>query len=1234
MKPSLDQIRTWCLQVPKERILLHLERLGKSYFQTFDLPTVALHIHGLSRLSSDHPCEVFFGETKEALLTCTILAFDYPSEFSLITGTLAGTGFSIFSGHVFTYRREGSEPLSRRYIIDQFAGNLEAGVDREVWKKTFTQRLREILSLLERGKDECVMEAKNKVNEAVAAQLARLHRRDSRVLFPVDIQIQNDGSPYTSLKVVSQDTPAFLYALSNALSFAGISIERVKIKTENGRVEDEMKVQDQRGYPMLDSKRLDQLRFSVLLVKQFTYFLEQAPDPFTALSRFERLCQDISQIPDKGVWLRLFSRPESLETLALILGISDFIWEDFVRTQYESLIPLLDSDVRKQRLSFSMEALEERMATAMTGASTMEEKQDALNRWKDHESFSIDLDHIVHAQANVRALAEPLCRLSEVVVRKAMSTVFQDLTKRYGVPRTVAGLEARVAAFGLGKFGGMAMGYASDIELLFVYSDHGSTDGENSIPNGEFFERLVEGICRFIHAKREGIFQVDLRLRPHGNSGPKACSLTGFCQYYGQGGQAQSFECLALTRLRAVAGDSDLGRQVERLRDEFVYETSWFHLEEFQRLRERQLQEKSGLSTCNVKFSPGALVDLEYSVQILQVRHGRSHSELRTPRIHEALAALSQVKVLESEDVASLERAYEFFRLLINGLRMLRGNALDLNLPSQNSQEFVHLARRVGYGRDNSIDVGKQLFLDFEMHSAVVRSFIERQFGSQSLPLASCGNAADLLLSENLSEELKNHVLSKAGFMEIDRALLNLRRLAGGEHRREEFLRLAVMACDQLARGADPDMALNNWERFVSVLPDPRNHFRELLSQPRRLEILLDIFASSQFLADTLFRYPSFLDWVTDAAVLHGKRDVSLLHEELCAFSRNLERHEWLNWLRRFRRRELIRIGTRDLCLRLSLDQITRDLSALAQALLMAVVGREEGALEAKDRFCVLALGKLGGEELNYSSDIDLLVVCQEEGLSPKEREGMRLAWSRQVEALRKDLSDHMEEGYLYRVDFRLRPHGSSGDLLVPWSTFCSYYGARAPLWEVQALLKLRWIAGSMELGERIHAVTRDILCRPRSSDQVKATVREMRERAVKAYPWKAERNVKTGLGGIREVEFLVQGLQLIHLSQFPELLSGNTLDALKLLKSRGLLPEAEADQLAEDYCFMRRVEHCLQILADRQIHEIPRDEDQMRFLARRVLGRDASLLVFQAQLREAQERIHASYEACLANHS
>ncbi|HRU05969.1 MAG TPA: glutamate-ammonia-ligase adenylyltransferase, partial [Candidatus Brocadiia bacterium] len=776
------------------------------------------------------------------------------------------------------------------------------------------------------------------------------------------------------------------------------------------------------------------------------------------------------------------------------------------------------------------------------------------------------------------------------------------------------------------------------IELLFVYSDNGQTDGTERIENREFYERLAQETALFIEAKREGIFQVDLRLRPFGQAGPKACSLETFCRYYGPGGKAMSYERLALVRLRAVGGDAELGARVERLRDELLYASGVaLDLEELRDLRERQIKEKTAAGRPNAKFSPGALVDLEYAVQIMQVAKGREFPALRTPRIHEALAALSDAGVLERGEAESLAQAYDLLRRLINGLRMLRGSAKDLFLPPLDSAEYAHLARRMGYEREEGLTPAQKLHMDFDTRTAAVRAFLERHFGRGATPGPEGGNVADLALTDQAPDSLKQKILTQAGFRNWKRAYVNLRSLARLEGGGEEFARLAVLACDILRRRPDPDMALNNWERFARSLANPGKHFQGLMNQPMRLEILMDIFSGSQFLSDTLARNPEFLDWLTVAGRLRQVRRRGEMEADLRSAAL-AERGEWRNHLRRLRRREALRIGTRDICLGMPMQEIVGEISELAEAAVSVTLDRLWVAMEAegarlrpmaelRDRFCVVALGKLGGAELNYSSDIDLVGVFDDTGADADS--GLAEFFSGVMEQLRADLSQHTEEGYAYRVDLRLRPYGSAGLLAWGLGAIMAYYGGNAAAWELQALLKARPIAGSARLGEAFTAASRPLLLGAAARGDVVASIERMRGEQLKAQG-RGGMDVKTGMGGLRDVEFLVQGLQLMRAPERPELLEGNTLKALKGLVQAGALPANAGDELREDYVFLRRVEHCLQIFEDRQVHALPEDAEELAALARRMMGVEATAEAFQARLAEVSGRVRRNYERYL----
>ena len=1268
MRPFFAAIKDACPGIDEKLIREHFSRLDDRYFNNFNDKQICRHLDALSRLSSNHPMEILLEGGRDKSVDCTVFAFDYPFEFSLITGVLAAMGFSILSGAVFTYERVKTQslpdqfprqrlkrrkiavdPIKRRRIIDHFSGVVDTSLSFENWQAELKLKMDEIITLLEGGDDQSIVEAKRRVNEMVAKHLSDLNIDTEVVLYPVQIAVDNDCGPFTRLKVVSEDTPVFLYALTNALSLHGISIEQVGIHTIKNRIEDEIDLLDSHGNKIENLDVINQIKLSVLLTKQFTYFLGKAPNPSSALDRFDHLVEDILKLPgQKKRWTELFSNSLTLQDLARILGTSDFLWEDFIRLQYETILPMLESGGKRRRFSDQVETLPQKIDQFLECATSREEKQRRFNEFKDQEIFLLDLDQILNPEIDFRSFAERLTCLAEVVVSKAAEIIYQYLVIRFGIPRTVAGLEAKYAIFGLGKLGGAALGYASDIELLFVYNDNGRTDGKKPVKNGEFFIHLVRETAKFIQAKREGIFHVDLRLRPYGDSGPMACSLESFCQYYGRGGPAHSYELLALVRLRAIGGDEALGSQVERLRDEMVYAARNINLNKIKDLRERQFKKKITKGRLNAKFSPGGLVDLEYDVQILQVMHGKDIPSLRTPRIHKALISLAEAGVLPPEESRRLSAAYDFLRRLINGMRMLRGSALDLFLPPLGSDEFVHLARRIGYEKKGNIDPPRKLHLEFEIHTAVVRTFVEHHFGRDSLPGPATGNVADLILSDNIPDDLYRRILLDAGFKDPKKAYINLRHLAGHKDCRDTFARLAVLAYDILRRKPDSDMALNNWERFIKSLPDPKVHFEVLLSQPMRLEILLSIFSGSQFLADTLVKNPEFFDWVTTPENVHKIRIGKSLEDELKTMAKKYQsQEEWLNGIRRFRRREILRIGIRDICLKVSTREIMLELSLLAESITQIALERAWLALKQEGRlsgdmdnpakfFCIMALGKLGGEELNYSSDIDLLGIYDDFAIQ-KDGGNSSISFhsaffARVMEKLRSDLSLHTEEGYAYRVDLRLRPYGGAGGLVPSVSSLTNYYQKVASLWEIQAALKIRPIAGNLQVGCNFITKMRSILLEPRKPKDIVRSIENMRQAALKIdnSTLKSRIDIKSGKGGLRDVEFLVQGLQLIYGPENSGLLSGNTLSAIELLKEADTLPRPVADQLKEDYTFLRRVEHYLQILEDRQIHALPQDPDEVRALARRMLGVEGKAKQFMKDIRACLERIRDSYNKYL----
>ncbi len=1215
-----------------------LRRLPDRYFASYPAQTVAHHVMLLCSLSEEEPYALDARRIGDELLELTIVSIDDPGMLSLLAGTLSAAGFSVSSGDVFTLEREQapaargrwprfltrrpSSGLPGRRIVDRFVGTLRPGIAPDRFFADLTSQLDRTIPLILPGGDRD--EARRIVNEAVADRLREERSTVAKALYPLDIRFDTSDPAVTKMMITGEDTPFFLYALSTALSLQGISIESVSIETKHQVISDVFELVNRSGEKISDPAALDRIRFSVLLTKQFTYFVDRAPDPYAALVRFESMSRDlVLQTEHSGIG-SLLSQPLVLRELAQLLGASDFLWEDFIRLQYENIIPMLSEP---RDLSSDPDTLDRRLRDLLDQAGSIEEARRLLNEFKDREVFLIDLDHILHPERDFFFLSNRLTNLAEAIIRVALDLAWRSMIQRYGRPRTVAGLETEWAVFGLGKLGGRALGYASDIELMFVYRDSGRTDGPEPISNTELFERLIIDASGSIQSKREGIFRVDLRLRPYGQAGPHAVSLELFNRYYGREGDAHSFEKLALTRLRFIAGSQKFGRQVEDLRDDLIYGTDGIDLAELRALRERQLKEKTQPGRLNAKFSPGALVDLEYGLQILLVQHGRTNRRLRTPSLHAGLEELERSGVMEQQEAHRLVRSYRFLRNLINGLRMLRGNAQDLFLPEVESLEYAHLARRSGYEGEGDLTAAEQLHVEFEARTAAVRAFLERHLGGESIPGERPGNAADLVLTPTLPQDVAGRILESASLANHERALKNIASLAGTGADREVFSELVILAWQALRSNIDPDAALNNWERYAAGLGDRGEHFRRLLRQPQMLDLMLQVFASSSFLSDTLIHNPPFLEWALDVRIVSRVRTdqemIDDMRAEGVAHASAADRREVI---RRRRKQELLRIGTRDICLKAPLPEVTGELSALARAVLVtdleAIWNELETPDETRRRFVVLAFGKLGGNELNYSSDIDLLGIYSDGPAASRAQDS--LLFERVLRRLRADLTEHTGGGYAYRVDFRLRPYGTSGSLVQRLSAAIDYYRLHAAPWEHQALLKLAPVAGDIDLGIRfladVHRGTRGRL----SPGVVRSDIRRLREQAVRRTP---ESDIKSGEGGIRDIEFLVQGLQLIHCGTNPQILSGNTLTAIELLREAGILAPPTADELYDDYVRLRRIEHYLQMYEDRQVHALPRNNQDRTALARRIDGPQADERTLTDDVAKRRERIRAHFD-------
>lgn len=742
----LQAVEPLCQDIAGDIVQDFVGRMDAEYFRRFPPPLIAQHIRLAARLTPDHPCEVSIIEQPDRHFELTVVAYDYFSEFATICGLLSAFGLNIEEGQIYTFV-EGTAPsaragtggprlkpktrpgLGRKKIVDVFRVHPVRGASfGPEDQRRLIAELTAMIGLLDAGQFD---EARQAVNRHLVEQLGKRRGTFSGLLHTVHITFDNGQSPTdTIMDIRSDDTPAFLYAFANALAMRNVYIAKAQFEIDGGKLHDRFYVRNRHGQKITDPVDQQHLRLTAVLIKQFTHALTWAPDPAKALEAFDQFL-DLTVQDTKGKaqqqTLAFLSDKKTFPVLARLLGTSDFLWEDFLRRQHGNLLPLLQ-DYRDAPLIKPQAALLKELDRVVNTAKTESARKEALNRFKDQELFRIDMKHMVES-SSLADFSQALTELAEVIMNRSLRDCRAKLEKVYGAPKLASKKPCPFAVLGMGKFGGRELGYASDIEVLFVYAGAGRTSGKQGIENSEYFERLVQELLQWIEAKQEGIFHLDVRLRPHGGKGSLANPLDEITSYYSPTGLAAPFERQAMTKLRAVAGDAALGKQVEAHRDKYVYSGAPWDLNLALDLRRQQLRQLVHAGTVNVKHSAGGLVDIEYAIQYLQVMHGHAHPVLRTPNTMQALSGLVECGIVTRQDAENLRKAYLFIRMLIDGLRMVRGNAKDLVLPPPDTDEFIFLGRRVGYTTDDWQAGAKHLRTDIERHMAQTKQFFERTFG-------------------------------------------------------------------------------------------------------------------------------------------------------------------------------------------------------------------------------------------------------------------------------------------------------------------------------------------------------------------------------------------------------------------------------------------------------------------------------------------------------------------------
>jgi glutamate-ammonia-ligase adenylyltransferase len=663
----------------------------------------------LESVTDQQPVAASIVDRSDGTLDLRLAGHDRTGLASVSTGVLTGAGLDIEEGRLFTVpaQRHAGRTVGARAV--QYLRVRPAG--GELSSDQSERLLSDLGTLARRWLHGDTDEVRAEINSRWVDRMRASHAAAPERIQDLDLEIDNHSDPEATVVALwAEDAPGFLYGFTQALAMRGINVHQTRIRTEGGRVLDRFHVTNRHGRKIIVGAARHELGVIAVLIKAFTHFLSRAADPARALTQFDALLDRLHREGESAIIESLATEP-LMTTLATVLGSGAYLFEDFLRLKPAHMLPVLQA----------VSAGTRRSAVELVTDGTVADRRKRLIAARDAEIFRIDCDHLTH-HGSLEQLSEALTRLARDVITEAWRIALDEVGDTLGTPIAPDGSPIPWAIFALGKFGGRELGVASDLELQVVYGQDGVTTGPGVASAGEFFERAVQALRRNMPTRRDGIFELDLRLRPYGGPGPLASAFSSFARYYAVGGGAAAFERQALIRLAACCGDPALTERVLAVRDEFTYGPEPFPLGEVLALRRKQIAELTRPGQTHLKYSPGGLVEVEYAVQYLQVSHGRKNPILRQPNTLLGLDGLQKTGLVATDEAEVLRAAYRSLRRVIDALRLERGNARDLALPTRGSRDTRVLARRLDTDPDALCD-------EIAGHMAAVADLYRVRFG-------------------------------------------------------------------------------------------------------------------------------------------------------------------------------------------------------------------------------------------------------------------------------------------------------------------------------------------------------------------------------------------------------------------------------------------------------------------------------------------------------------------------
>ncbi|WP_188395979.1 bifunctional [glutamate--ammonia ligase]-adenylyl-L-tyrosine phosphorylase/[glutamate--ammonia-ligase] adenylyltransferase [Oxalicibacterium flavum] len=796
-------------------------------------------------------------------------------------------------------------------------------------------------------------------------------------------------------------------------------------------------------------------------------------------------------------------------------------------------------------------------------------------------------------QADLDEVVTTMTAFGDFAVQRVLAAVSADMSAQHGTPiGEDSGEEQELIVLGMGKLGGGELNVSSDIDLIFVYHEDGETrttsPEQRPMSNHEFFVRTGKKlIAALAEITEDGFtFRVDMALRPNGNSGPLAASFGMVEEYLIV--QGREWERYAWVKARALTGKPADIAVLEKIIRPFVYRR-YLDYGSIDAIRNMHAQIRAEVTrqetrhperSHNVKLGRGGIREIEFLAQVFQLIRGGRDAGLRDRSTRKTLHALAERQLLKPETVDELLHAYTFLRNLEHRLQYL-DDAQTHTLPA-NDADRLTVARMMGCD-----DTAALLAALEEQRNLVARHFDEifsDRKGDAKDEETKVEAELHVVLSSTDSEESIAHYLGNLGFDEPAEAARRMvstwrspRLQTLPEASRNKLVALVNASLPIIAKVADKHaVTLGRLLDFLEAIARRAAYLALLTEYPHALERVIRMIAASNWAAMYLTRHPLLLDELLDDRTLKATPDWTAFGREV---RQRLEEspgdtERQMDVLREMHHAQLIRLLAQDLVGDLSVEKLADHLSALADTLVAetihAIWMTFPNRHRDEPRFAVIAYGKLGGKELGYASDLDVIFLYDDD------HPDAPALYARLAQRFITWMTAHTPAGILFDVDIALRPDGASGLLVSTVASFEKYQTTSAWLWEHQALTRARYCAGDADIGSRFETIRENVLRQPRESNTLKREVLAMRAKLREAHPSKsADFDLKHDAGGMIDIEFIVQYMVLRHAAQYPQLTGdiGN-IALLKLFGELGLIDAELAVKTGDAYRTFRKMQH------------------------------------------------------------